>query len=156
MKLSRKKMMVMAAIVVVIILIVTVVIPMMNNSSDSAAAPAAPSDSNDKSTDDSETPAAPAVPVVDLSGSFERLPAPNSLMKSFFDKMPSTIILDKDGKLKSYESKNSRIMAVQKDDGSITVNSDPNAGVRYHTDLKRVNNNTLSGKVAGYRLNYVM
>lgn len=152
MKLSRKNMMVMAAIVVVIILIVTVVVPMMNKSSDSAA-PAAPSPSD---SDDSETPAAPAVPVVDLSGSFERQDDPGSPMNPMFHNMPSTIILDKDGKLKSYESKNIHtIMAVQNDDGSITVNSDPNVGVRYTGVLRRVNN-TLSGKVAGYGLNYVM
>ena len=75
-------------------------------------------------------------------------------MNPMFHNMPSTIILDKDGKLKSYESKNNRIMAVQNDDGSITVNSDPNAGVRYTGVLRRVN--TLSGKVAGYGLIYAM
>ena len=145
MKLSRKNMMIIAALVVVIVLIVTVVtvvVPMMNKSSDSAAA-----DSDDK---------APVVPVVDLSGSFKRKDVPDSPLHPMFHNMPSKIILDKDGKLKSYESKNIKtIMAVQNDDGSITVNSDPNVGVRYTSVLRRVNN-TLSGKVAGYGLNYVM
>jgi hypothetical protein len=56
---------------------------------------------------------------VDLSGSFERQDAPGSPMNPMFHNMPSTIILDKDGKLKSYESKNNRIMAVQNDESIV-------------------------------------